>query len=526
MIRILLLLLALTLSTHSRFSAAADAADVKSSAFDILEYVIEGNTVLPVQDIERAVYPHLGEKKTIANVEAARESLEKTYHSGGYLTVFVTIPEQKVEGGIVRLQVTQGEVSRLRVTGSRYYSLNEIKARVPELAEGNVPYFPVVQEQLAGLGRSADRKITPVLRPAPEPGKLEVDLKVADERPFHGSVEFNNRYSANTSHLRFSANMRWDNLWQKDHSLGISYQSAPESPKDSRAISFTYSVPLSSGAYAAAYWVRTQSDVASLGTLGVVGTGDITGLRWIRPLRGFEGFGHNVTLGVDSKNFGQTVNLQGSDSFNTPISYLPFTAAWSGDWGSKTGTTNLNFSANFHMRDLVGDDAEFANKRFMATSSYMYLRGDLRNSWVWESGGSLQTRAGFQFTADPLISNEGFVLGGADSVRGYLESEVIGDRGYFAGLELHTPQIARAWQDALRFEDFHGVLFVEGGSTQVLEPLPSQVSRFDLAGTGIGLRMKAWGGLSANVDLVRALRDAGTTRAGDVRMHASLRFAF
>ena len=75
MIRILLLLLALTLSTHSRFSAAADAADVKSSAFDILEYVIEGNTVLPVQDIERAVYPHLGEKKTIANVEAARESL-------------------------------------------------------------------------------------------------------------------------------------------------------------------------------------------------------------------------------------------------------------------------------------------------------------------------------------------------------------------------------------------------------------------------------------------------------------------
>jgi hemolysin activation/secretion protein len=119
--------------------------------------VVAGNTVLPVRDIERAVYPHLGEKKTIANVEAAREALEKTYHSGGYLTVFVTIPEQKVEAGIVHLQVVQGEVSRLRVTGARYYSLNEIKARVPELAEGKVPYFPEVQEQLASLGRTADR---------------------------------------------------------------------------------------------------------------------------------------------------------------------------------------------------------------------------------------------------------------------------------------------------------------------------------------------------------------------------------
>jgi len=505
---------------------AACAAEGNAPAFDILEYVVEGNTVLPARDIERAVYPHLGEKKTIASVEAAREALEKKYHSSGYLTVFVSIPEQKVEGGIVRLQVVQGEVSRLRVTGSRYYSLNEIKARVPGLAEGAVPYFPEVQEQLAGLGRTADRKITPVLRPAPEPGKLEVDLKVADERPFHGAAELNNRYSANTTHLRFAANMRWDNLWQKDHSFGISYQSAPESPKDSRAFSLTYSVPLFSGAYAAAYWARTESDVASLGTLGVIGTGDITGFRWIRPLRGFEGFSHNVTLGVDSKKFGQTVNVQGADSFNTPISYLPFTAAWSGDWGSKTGTTNLNIAANFHMRDLVGEETEFANKRFLASSGYFYLRGDVKRVWVLKSGGSLQARGGFQFAAEPLISNEGFVLGGVDTVRGYLESEVIGDRGYFAGLELHSPQLARSWQETLRIEDFHGVAFLDGGSTQVVEPLPAQISRFNLGGAGVGLRLKAWGGFSAMVDLVRAMRDAGTIQAGDVKLHASLRYAF
>jgi len=518
--RILLLTLFLLLPL------SAQAADDGASTFDILEFVVEGNTVLPALDIERAVYPHLGEKKTIASVEAAREALEKRYHATGYLTVFVNVPEQKVEAGVVRLQVVQATVSRLRVTGSRYYSGSEIKARVPELAEGNVPYFPEVQEQLASLGRTADRKITPVLRPAAEPGKLEVDLKVADQRPFHGGIELNNRYSANTTHLRLSGNMRWDNLWQKDHSLGVSYQSAPESPKDSRAISFTYSVPMANGDYAAAYWARNESDVASLGTLGVVGNGDIVGLRWIRPLRGFEGFSHSVTAGVDAKKFGQTVNLQGADSFNTPISYLPFTLAWSGDWFGKDGNTNLNIAANFHLRDVVGDDREFANKRFLATSNYFYLRGDLRQSWVWESGHTLNLRAGFQLTADPLISNEGYVLGGADTVRGYLESEVIGDRGYVAGLEWNFPQVGGDWKDVLRVDDLHAVAFVETGETRVIEPLPAQTSQFRLSGAGVGLRMKAGGGFVAGVDLVKALQDAGTTRAGDTRLHASLRYAF
>src|SRR5262245_58969165 len=141
----------------------AHAAEQSDPRFDILEYVIEGNTVLSTLAIERAVTPHLGPRRTIKDVEAAREALEQAYHGAGYLTVFVGVPEQKVVGGVVRLQVVQGEVERLRVSGSRYFSPNEIKARVPELAEGKVPHFPAVQNQLVALGRTADRKITPVL---------------------------------------------------------------------------------------------------------------------------------------------------------------------------------------------------------------------------------------------------------------------------------------------------------------------------------------------------------------------------
>lgn len=500
------------------FSARAEEA-----RFDILEYLVEGNSTLSVHTIETAVYPFLGERKSIAEVELAREALEKAYHQSGYLTVFVNVPEQKVDGGAVRLRVVQGEVERLRVTGSRYFALGEIKARVPELAEGNVPYFPDMQKHLADLGRSADRKITPVLRPGREPGKVEVDLKVDDKSPLHGSVDLNDRYSADTTHTRLSGSGRWDNLWQKNHSLGVSVQVAPENPDDSKAVSATYSIPLDSGNYLAAYAVHTESDVASLGTLGVIGNGDILGLRYILPLRARPGFNHSLTLGFDYKDFSQTVKLQGADSFNTPISYFPFTLSWDGGLNGESSDTRFSLAANLHLRGLLGDDAEFADKRFKAKAQYLYVRASLDQTWHWPSGMDLALRAGMQWTDQPLISNEGFALGGADTVRGYLESEVLGDRGVSLGAEWRSRPF---WKGESGLEEVRFLAFLEGGRAWVVDPLPAQVDRYSLSSLGLGLRFKVRNGLAGALDIARPLQDAGRTRAGDSRIHARLGYTF
>ncbi|MBL8266016.1 MAG: hypothetical protein JNL55_06535, partial [Steroidobacter sp.] len=44
--------------------------------FNINEYRVLGNTVLPATEIETAVYPHLGDRKTIGDVEVVRQQLE------------------------------------------------------------------------------------------------------------------------------------------------------------------------------------------------------------------------------------------------------------------------------------------------------------------------------------------------------------------------------------------------------------------------------------------------------------------
>src|SRR5208282_2539585 len=90
--------------------------------FDVHEYRVLGNSVLSDRDIERTLYPMLGDNKTLTNVEAARAALEKAYHDRGYQTVFVDIPEQDVADAIVRLRVTEGKFRDVSISGARYYS--------------------------------------------------------------------------------------------------------------------------------------------------------------------------------------------------------------------------------------------------------------------------------------------------------------------------------------------------------------------------------------------------------------------
>jgi len=505
--------------------AGPAAAGAGEAMFDVFEYRVEGATLLPVVVVEQAVYPHLGEQKTLADVEQAREALEKAYHGAGYLTVLVSIPQQKVGGGVVRLAVTEAPVNRLRVVESRYFSLGEIKAAAPELAEGKVPNFPQMQKELAALNRSADRKITPVLRPGKTPGTVEIDLKVKDRLPLHGNVELNDRYSQDTTRTRLTASLRWDNLWQKQHGLGITLQTAPENPDESRVFSASYTWPLASGNYLAFYGVKSDSDVAAVGTLNVVGNGSIVGARYIVPLRGRgEGFFHTATLGVDYKDFDQSVNLIDSGGFNTPITYLPFTLGWDGTWlaqreSGRSRSTRAGVAFNFHLRGLVADEQEFADKRFKGRANYSYLRGTFSHEETWPSGWGMQARGGWQLAAQPLISNEQYAIGGVDTVRGYLESAALGENGISLSLEARTPNQGKKIADAL--DELHLLAFVDGGTVSVLEPITAD-QRFTLAGAGLGLRLKGWGGVSAGLDWAVALKDLGKTERGDSRVHFRL----
>src|SRR5262245_50272353 len=132
-----LLGICLLTAVNSRGSAAevqpAVAPPEQSAPFDVWEFRVLGNSVLPAREVESAVYPFLGAQRTIEVVEQARQALERAYRDKGYGTVFVDIPEQDVVDGVVRLKVTEGKLARVRISGARYFSNGRIRTEVTAL---------------------------------------------------------------------------------------------------------------------------------------------------------------------------------------------------------------------------------------------------------------------------------------------------------------------------------------------------------------------------------------------------------
>jgi hemolysin activation/secretion protein len=171
---------------------------------------------------------------------------------------------------------------------------------------------------------------------------------------------------------------------------------------------------------------------------------------------------------------------------------------------------------NFHVRGLVGDEQEFADKRFKGRPGYGYFRGTASHLQTMENGWTMQARGNWQLSGQPLVSNEQFVIGGVDTVRGYLESAAVGDSGLAFSLEATTPNLAKQLSESLA--NLQLLAFFDAGTVRVLAPITA-TERFKLAGAGVGMRLKAASGISASLDLALALKDLGANQKGDKRLY-------
>ncbi len=505
--------------------AAADAPAAGKPRFDVLEFAVQGNTVLKTTVIERAIYPHMGQQRSMDDVESARAALEAAYRSAGYSTVAVDIPEQQVSAGVVVLQVVEAPVSRLRVTGSRYFSQDRIIEQVPAVAEGRVPNLLELQAQLAGVNRTSDRRVQPLLRAGKAPGTTEVDLTVEDQLPVHGSVELNNKASANTSPTRLLASLRYDNLLQRDHSLGLTVQTAPQKTSEVQLFSANYAIPLGQDQLSFSYLHSNSETAAGAGDTTVFGKGSAWGLRRSVVLQLADKAYHAVNLSLDYKRFGETVALANGSGFATPLRYAPLGLGYIGITEDASGRWQLGGNLVVGLRGLLSSDAEFADKRYGASSGFSVLKLDLsREQKLPWAGLSLYGRLDTQFSGEPLVSNEQMVAGGADTVRGYHESAAVGDTGLRATLELRSGELLPASWPLLGSLTTHA--FFDGATLQLRQPLPGQASRARLLSSGVGLRVKGKPYGSLQLNLAVPLAATSTTNRGDVLLHAAGAFDF
>jgi hemolysin activation/secretion protein len=477
--------------------------------------------------MQEVLKPFLGLGKTSADVEKARDAVEKFYHDEGYPTVLVNIPEQSVDGGVISLQAIESKIGKVTVNGNRFFSKAMILDRLSSFAPGGIIYVPRVQKEIGKINGNPDLKVIPNMAPSKELGMVDVDLKVEDRLPLHGSLEVNNRSNQSTSALRLNTSLRYDNLWQREHSISLQYQTSPEKPSEVQVFSGSYMLPAPwrDDHKLVLYGVWSDSETAFGEGFKTVGKGNIIGARYLLPLPAYDRYTHNFALGIDYKDFEDTVGATGVDESKTPISYLPWSFAYGSSLPDGGGSTQFNAAVNLAFRRMASDQREFDGKRVKANGNYIYLTAGVERMQRLPAGFGLIVKADGQFADQPLISNEQFSAGGMESVRGYRESEKLGDNGFHGSVELSLPDLAGLTRFGEKAQCIP-YLFYDAAVLHVISPLPAQQADFTLQGTGVGVRGTLFNTLEYQVDLGVALEETESIQVGDSHVYFRVKYAF
>ena len=234
----------------------------------------------------------------------------------------------------------------------------------------------------------------------------------------------------------------------------------------------------------------------------------IAGLRYVKPMSIDGSFQHVVTLGVDYKDVMEEVTFTDTTKNKgllTPMTFALWTAEYKATWRKPESTTQLGGGIYIGLRDVVNKADQFADKRFHGEPNFIYVKASYQRNTNLPADFSVVNKVKLQYTEQPLISNEQLSIGGITTVRGYFESQSMGDRGVITSVELYTPKLLK---DLKQISDFKLFTFVEGGSTEVLNPLPDQKTNFDLASAGIGIEFLIFKNIKAELNLAYPLKDA------------------
>ncbi len=529
------------------------AAFPQDERFNIVRFQVEGNTLLPEPEVQALLAPLSGPGRVYGDIQKALEALEQAYRKLGYSTVQVYVPEQELTSGVVRLVVTEGVVGKVIVSGNKRFDTANVLAGLPSLQAGRVPNLRELSQNIQLSNENPAKQIEVVLGVGEEEGKVDAKVTVTEEDPHRVFVTADNTGTVATGRLRTGIAYQNANMFNRDQTLTLAYTTSPDSPKGVKVDIFSvgYRIPLygigdSIDIIYGNSSVNTPSSSPTLGgALGIVGKGDVFGLRLNHYFARQGEYSSKLIFGLDYKYINSRCNSAGVpagiDPPTPPIaSCVPYTSRpLSVTYtGQKVGAGEaLEYSAGLAHNWALGSQYTNVNG---STDRYSYLTSGNRQtrdgfaiarmggSYVKAFGEDWQMRIAVstQFAGNPMVSAEQFGLAGSTAVRGFSERAVAADSGFLAITEIYAPELAKEFGiegsfRALAFYDFgRGYNHNTAGST-----IPAKVG---IGSVGVGVRYAASRNFTVRADFV-VVADAGplgTQARGDRRAHAAMMLGF
>lgn len=552
------------------YAAAQDAG------FDIVRFQVEGNSLLTPDRVQELVAPFVGKRRIYGDVQKALEALENDYRRLGYGTVQVYVPEQELTSGVVRLQVSEGVVGKVTITGNKYFNNENVRAGLPQLEEGKAPNMRQLSENVQLSNENPAKQVEVTLGTSEEEGKVDVRVEVKEEDPERFYVTLDNTGTKATGKHRLGFSYQNSNIGNSDQVLTLAYTTAIDPPGGMRVLgnyvnpiqswggtgvkvdifSIGYRMPLYSiGDSIDFIYGNSSTDTPSSsptlgGGLGINGKGEVYGFRYnhIFPREGE--FTSKLVVGLDYKYMNSRCNLGGvptpfGGASCTPYTLRPVSATYSGQWQKPGESIDFNVGVTHNLFPM-GSEFVFASPiaagttdRYSAASGYKtkdeFTVIRFGGSYAAAVAGDwlLRLAASGQYAQNALPAGEQLGIAGSNAVRGFLERAVAVDRGYFANAEIYSPDVAASagWPGNLKLLAFFDA--AQGFNLDSVALNPQINQRVNIASLGVGFRYNIKKDVSIRLDVARVMDGvwrngslAPIAADGDIRGHFSMAFGF
>ncbi|MBE0614048.1 MAG: ShlB/FhaC/HecB family hemolysin secretion/activation protein [Burkholderiales bacterium] len=527
------------------------AAPPPEPRFNIDKFTVHGATLITAEGLQLILAPYIGKNKSFGDVQKALEALEKTYTSKGYSAVQVILPEQQIEDGDVEFNIVEAKIGKVVVEGNHYYNEANVRASMPRLQEGQPPNIFEISDNLRVANENPAKQTTVLLRSGTEEGQVDAVLRVADERPNKISLTLDNTGTQQTGLFRVGLGYQNANMWNRDHVLNMQYVSAPHDDvnaprivlhpnKNVFILGLQYRIPLykegDSLEFSAGHSNVNSGLVANL--FNISGSGSIFGARYNHNLQKIGDLEHKLSYTLDWRAYRSVVTQVDVAGFGLvpDVTVHPIGLTYAGVYRKSESESNFYVSVsqnlpggndagtNAFLGDAITTIPARPPARAGANPRYFITRWGFNHNRALPRDWQLRWGMSGQVTRDMLISGEQFGIGGVDSVRGFLEREIINDNGYRGTFEVYTPDfggivpITGVRMRALTFYDW--------GAVKRNRPDVLEIHRQHIGSVGLGLRISRGTNVSIRLDAATVMDSGGLQKIGDVRAHMSLAYIF
>jgi hemolysin activation/secretion protein len=406
----------------------------------VRQFAFTGNTVFTTAELAAVTAPYTGRAITAEELQEARRQLTLYYVERGYLNSGAVIPDQPVTDGVVRIQIIEGRLAEVDVTGNAHLRSAYFQDRLRPDAEEPLN-IQELQERLQLLQQNPLLdQIQAELAPGVQPGESVLRLGVREARPYEIGLAVANNNPPSVGATRAYLYGLDRNLSGVGDSLGFSYgHSLESSTADWRVF---YARPLNAQDTTVQVWAE-QNETSVIedrfDTLDITSELQTYGVSLTHPL--YRTPQQALVLGVNlerrhSKSYLLGIPFSfapGEEDGEATLAVTRLVQEWLDRSVDQVMAARSTFSFGLDALGATIHDVE-PDGRFIAwLGQFQWARR------FGERDYQVIFKTNLQLTDDPLLPMEKCAMGGMETVRGYPENTLVRDRCFMASLEFRAP---------------------------------------------------------------------------------------